>query len=73
LGAAVAVTIFYILLDFRGWPQGLFLLALPLLWRNGTAVANTHDPAALNPYLKQMVMTTLAFVLLLGIGQVWAS
>jgi 1,4-dihydroxy-2-naphthoate octaprenyltransferase len=73
LGTAVGLTLLYIALDFRGWPQGLFLLSLPLLWRNGTAVAAIQDPATLNPYLKQMVMATLVFVLLLGIGQVWAS
>jgi 1,4-dihydroxy-2-naphthoate polyprenyltransferase len=73
LATAVGLTLLYIALDFRGWPQGLFLLSLPLLWRNGTAVAAIQDPAALNPYLKQMVMATLVFVLLLGVGQIWAS
>jgi 1,4-dihydroxy-2-naphthoate polyprenyltransferase len=73
LATAVLIAIFYSLLDFRGWPQGLFLLSLPLLWRNGRAIATTPDLAALNPWLKQMVMATLAFVLLLGLGQLWAS
>lgn len=71
--AAVALTSLYILLQYRGWPQWLFLLSLPLLWGNGRAVAGTVAPAALNPWLKQMALATLVFVLLLGLGQLWAS
>jgi 1,4-dihydroxy-2-naphthoate polyprenyltransferase len=73
LGAAVISAALYVLLDYHGWPQWLFLLALLLLWRNGRAVATTLAPAALNPWLKQMVLATLVFVILLGAGRFWAG
>jgi 1,4-dihydroxy-2-naphthoate octaprenyltransferase len=50
--------------------QFLFVLAAPLLVRNGTAVSRTHDPLRLNPLLKQMVFTAVIFDFLLGLGQV---
>jgi 1,4-dihydroxy-2-naphthoate polyprenyltransferase len=68
LGTAVFLATLYILLTFTNYWAFLFLLAVPLLVRNGTAVQNTHDPLALNPLLKQMVLAALAFNLLLGLG-----
>ena len=73
LVAAVISAGLYVLLDYRGWSQWLFLLSLVLLWRNGRAVATTFTPAALNPWLKQMVLATLVFVILLGVGRLWAG
>ena len=69
LGTAVLCAIFYVLLNGAGWGQWLFVLALPLIWRNGTAVARTYDPLILNPLLKKTALMTLAFVILFGIGQ----
>ncbi len=43
------------------------LAVVPLLIQNGMAVQK-QKAAALDPYLKQMVMATLIFVLLFGIG-----
>jgi 1,4-dihydroxy-2-naphthoate polyprenyltransferase len=59
----------YVLLHFTSWWQFLFLLTLPLFWRNGTAVAQAQTPAELNPWLKNTVMLTLLFVFTFGIGQ----
>lgn len=70
LGTAVLAAIIYVLLNGAGMWQWLFVLALPLIWRNGTAVAHTYDPVALNPLLKKTSLMTLAFVILFGIGQV---
>jgi 1,4-dihydroxy-2-naphthoate octaprenyltransferase len=70
LGTAVLSATLYVLLNGAGWGQWLFVLALPLIWRNGTAVANTFDPLILNPLLKKTSLMTLAFVILFGIGQV---
>ena len=42
---------------------------IPLLIKNGTAVKNLTKADQLDPYLKQMVLTTLLFVTLFGIGQ----
>jgi 1,4-dihydroxy-2-naphthoate octaprenyltransferase len=69
LGTAVLSATLYVLLNGAGWGQWLFVLALPLIWRNGTAVANTYDPVVLNPLLKKTSLMTLVFVTLFGIGQ----
>ncbi|MGV8841954.1 MAG: 1,4-dihydroxy-2-naphthoate polyprenyltransferase [Pseudomonas sp.] len=74
LGSAVALAALYVgLIGTAGVtdsPGGrwLFVLALPLLLRNGLAVQRTQSPPALNPLLKQMVLAALAFNLLLGVG-----
>ncbi|MEL6537782.1 MAG: 1,4-dihydroxy-2-naphthoate polyprenyltransferase [Bacteroidota bacterium] len=48
--------------------QLLFLVAAPLLFINGKAVATKTEAKALDPFLKQMALTTLLFVLTFGIG-----
>jgi 1,4-dihydroxy-2-naphthoate polyprenyltransferase len=65
----LATAVLYVLLTFGSWGQFLFLLAAPLFWRNGTAVAQAQTPAALNPWLKRTVMLALLFVFLFGVGQ----
>ena len=63
LGAAVV----YTLLDYQTPFQFLFLLSAPLFLRIGSAVTRkaSHE---LDPYLKQMALSTLIFVVLFGIG-----
>jgi len=63
-----ACAVFYVLLAYRTPGQFLFALTLPLVIRNGLGVARTPS-AALDPYLKQMSLTSLLFVLTFGIGQ----
>ena len=46
----------------------LYVMAFPLLIVNALAVTRTTDPKRLDPYLKQMALTTLLFVLLFGVG-----
>lgn len=58
----------YSVFFFQSYWQFLFLLTIPLLIKNGIAVRSKHTAAALDPYLKQMAMTTLLFVLSFGIG-----
>lgn len=60
-------------LVYAGLQQGalltyLFLLSFPLFIRNGLAVSSILSPRDLDPYLKQMALSTLLFVLLFGIG-----
>jgi 1,4-dihydroxy-2-naphthoate octaprenyltransferase len=62
LSAAVFVSLHY----QSPW-QFLFLLTLPMLWINGKAVVSLPSEK-LDPYLKQMALSTLLFVLLFGIG-----
>ncbi len=68
--AAIAALV-YVALNWRGSWQLLFLIALPLLFNNGKAVASLPREQ-LDPLLKQMVLSSLLFVLTFGIGQVLA-
>ncbi|MCB0017650.1 MAG: 1,4-dihydroxy-2-naphthoate polyprenyltransferase [Anaerolineales bacterium] len=69
LAGAVLGAIVYVLLQPGNAWEWLFLLATPLLLRNGLAVTRGETAAELDPYLKQMSLSTLAFVILLGLGQ----
>ena len=55
-------------LNFNSYFQLLFLITVPLLLKNGVAVAKNTEPRRLDPYLKQMALTTLLFVLTFGFG-----
>lgn len=70
LATAVFTAILYVILKGNGWGGWLFVLLLPVIWRNGTAVASAYDPLLLNPLLKQTSLMTLAFVILFGLGQI---
>lgn len=59
----------YVVLNFQSPWQLMILLILPLLFRNGKAVKVYQNAADLDPYLKQMALTTFFFVLLFGLGQ----
>lgn len=48
----------------------LYVLAFPLFFINGRAVATHKHPAELNARLGQLAMSTLLFVILFGVGQV---
>ncbi|WP_448519782.1 1,4-dihydroxy-2-naphthoate polyprenyltransferase [Rhodoflexus sp.] len=67
LGAASTALIYAILLN-RGFYPMLFLGAMPALVRNGLAVSRFRCNPAIDLYLKQMALTTLLFVTLLGLG-----
>jgi 1,4-dihydroxy-2-naphthoate polyprenyltransferase len=64
----MACMILYAILHFNGYPSLLFLLSFPLFIKNGLAVARLKNATALDPYLKQMALSTLLFVVLFGIG-----
>ncbi len=68
LTVGILCSLVYISIDFRSFYQYLFLLAVPLLVVNGLAVYNKHKPSELDPYLKQMALTTMVYVLAFGIG-----
>ncbi|MCP4423526.1 MAG: 1,4-dihydroxy-2-naphthoate polyprenyltransferase [Chloroflexi bacterium] len=69
LGTAVFAAALYVILNKSGLGGWLFLLGLPMVWGNGTAVSRTYDPLILNPLLKKTSLMTLAFVILFGLGQ----
>jgi len=68
IGALILASI-YVLLDFHGWQQFAFLLSIPFLYINGKAVQTKKIAMELDPYLKQMAISTVIFVLTFGIGQ----
>jgi 1,4-dihydroxy-2-naphthoate polyprenyltransferase len=57
----------YVLLTFQSNWQWLFLLTVPFFILNARAVSHKSS-AELDPYLKQMALSTLAYVLLFGVG-----
>ncbi len=69
----VALTVLYVILTGGSVWEYLFLLALPLLVRNGLAISRTTDLPTLNPWLKQMSLATLVFVILFSVGQLFGN
>jgi 1,4-dihydroxy-2-naphthoate octaprenyltransferase len=57
----------YVLLTYTSLWQWLFLLSVPLFVKNGLAISQKPSHQ-LDPYLKQMALSTLVFVLLFGAG-----
>ena len=63
----IITALIYSILNYQSAFQFLFLLTTPLLIKIGLAVSN--KPASeLDPYLKQMALSTLLFVVLFGVG-----
>lgn len=66
LAGLFSAIVYTALLYVSVW-QLLFLISVPLFLKNGKAVS-TKPSHELDPYLKQMAISTLLFVLLFGIG-----
>ncbi|MEX2597992.1 MAG: 1,4-dihydroxy-2-naphthoate octaprenyltransferase [Salibacteraceae bacterium] len=67
--------LFFVLYAWIRIPWGLgwlFLFSYPLFLFNALMVFKTTDAAKLDPYLKQLALTTFLFSLLLGIGMATA-
>jgi 1,4-dihydroxy-2-naphthoate octaprenyltransferase len=60
-------SIIYVVINYRSPWQFLFLLTAPLFLRIGLAVSQKPSDQ-LDPYLKQMALSTLLFVILFGVG-----
>ena len=69
LGTGLLCAVAYVALTYASPWQLIFLVTLPLLGRNALAVKRNRTAAELDPYLKQMALTTLLFVLTFGLGQ----
>lgn len=65
--AGITCSIIYTILTFKSPWQLIFLLTVPLFIKNGIAIGSKPS-GALDPYLRQMAITTLFFVLLFGLG-----
>ena len=64
----MACVVIYTAQHFSGYGSLFFLLSFPLFIKNGLAVTKLTDSRELDPYLKQMALSTLFFVLLFGLG-----
>lgn len=73
LGAGLLTSVVFVIAEYRSPWQWLFLLSVPLLIKNGKAVKQKKTAAALDPYLKQMALATLAYVLTFGAGHLLAK
>lgn len=60
----------YTIQHFSGYTSLIFLLSFPLFIKNGLAISRLTQASELDPYLKQMALSTLLFVILFGIGVV---
>ncbi|MBB6461259.1 1,4-dihydroxy-2-naphthoate polyprenyltransferase [Flammeovirga kamogawensis] len=60
----------YVFYTYTSPFQWLFILTFPLLRRNGNAITKFTEPKDLDPYLKQMALTSLLFSLTFGVGQI---
>lgn len=73
LVVGILCSVAYVLLDFNSYYQWLFIVCLPLLIKNGQAVQTRRTAAELDPYLKQMALTTLLYVVTFGLGLLLSS
>jgi 1,4-dihydroxy-2-naphthoate polyprenyltransferase len=65
--SGLITAVIYTFVNYSSSWQLLFLAVTPLVLKNGFTVSKTPSHQ-LDPFLKQMALTTLAFVLLFGIG-----
>ncbi|OEK00151.1 1,4-dihydroxy-2-naphthoate octaprenyltransferase [Roseivirga sp. 4D4] len=68
LFSGFAAALVYVALNYVAVTQFLFVLSLPLLLVNARAVHSKRNAAELDPFLKQMALSTLLFVVLFGLG-----
>ncbi len=68
LTSGFILALIFVIHQYQSYWQFLFFLVIPFLIKNGRAVARHQDALALDPYLKQMSLSTLIFVILFGIG-----
>ena len=67
LAAGLASAVFFFLFSDHSPKKWFFLATVPLFAFNGFAVS-TKDSGQLDPYLKQLALSTLLYVLLFGVG-----
>lgn len=70
LASGMLTMILYVFLEHGSIFEYIFLLTLPLFVSNAWAVKSRKTSEQLDPYLKQLALATLFFVLLFGIGQI---
>lgn len=68
LSIGMLCVLIYTVQHFSSYTSLIFLLSFPLFIKNGLAIARLKKASELDPYLKQMALSTLLFVILFGIG-----
>lgn len=68
LFTGMACAVGFVYWRFIGFWQFLFVLSFPFFIYNGLQVSKHQQPAEIDPYLKQLSLSTLLFVFLFGLG-----
>jgi len=68
LGSGFVAAVVFVALHYHSPWQWLFMLTLPLFLKNGLAVQKKLVPSQLDPYLKQLALSTMLFVVTFGVG-----
>lgn len=64
----ISCALIFTFIHFQSYWQLLFFISLPLMIKNGVAIQYIKNASKLDPYLKQMAIATLLFVLSFGVG-----
>ncbi|MEZ4908879.1 MAG: 1,4-dihydroxy-2-naphthoate octaprenyltransferase [Saprospiraceae bacterium] len=64
------LSIIFVLLNFESIFQFIFVFSLPLFIKNFLAIKNVKKNKFIDPYLKQLSISTMIFVILFGVGVV---
>lgn len=65
---AIFSSLFFVIISYQSPIQFMFLITTPLLFFNGLKVSTIKESKKLDPYLKQMAISTLLFIITFGIG-----
>lgn len=68
LGGAIVFCLLFTFLHYTSIWQLLFLISVPLLVKNGNAVRQYTRPSKLDPFLKQLALSSLLMILSFGVG-----
>jgi len=68
LTLGMACVLIYTVQHFSGYTSLIFLFSFPFFIKNGLAITRLKKASELDPYLKQMALSTLLFVILFGLG-----
>lgn len=71
IGFGTLSALIYTYLNFNSYFQFAFVAMLPLFAVNIKAVKNNLKAQEIDPYLKQLAISTLLFVLLFGLGHIY--
>jgi len=66
----LSAAIIYNIINLESVWQWMFLITIPMFWRNLKAVSTKLKASELDPYLKQLALTSLLFALVFGLGQI---